>query len=69
MRLKRGDKVRQDNGDKVMEVLAASDVLALCAHDENGEIKQSVFQVAHLRKATTQQAQQPQPPVGNGETA
>jgi uncharacterized protein YodC (DUF2158 family) len=59
---KRGDKVQEFEGGPTMEVLAASDTLAICEYDDNGLMRHSIFEVAKLRKLVVQQAQQPQPP-------
>lgn len=44
-----------------MEVLAASERLAICGWIQDGTNREEVFELAGLRKVVAQQAQQPQP--------
>jgi uncharacterized protein YodC (DUF2158 family) len=65
MSISKGDKVRSAPGGPEMEVLAASPAWAICEWFSGGVRQANLFEVGTLQKVIGQQAQQPQPPVGD----
>jgi uncharacterized protein YodC (DUF2158 family) len=65
-RFTKGDKVRSHDGGPVMEVIACSEHVALCAWQHDGRRQEDAFPVDHLHKQVSQQQQQPQPPPQPG---
>lgn len=63
MKFRPGEKVKSGPDGPVMEVLAASERLAICQWDADGALHKDVFETAALTHVSVQQAQQPQPPA------
>jgi hypothetical protein len=55
-----GDKVRQGPDGPVMEILAASERLAICGWEIEGVTHKDVFETPTLTRISIQQQQQPQ---------
>lgn len=62
MEFNKGDRVRSSPAGVVMEVVASSGRLALCAWTQDGERQQALFELTSLQPASVavQQQQQPQ---------
>lgn len=65
MKFLRGDRVRQGPDGPLMEVLAASERLAICTWEIDGTWHNEVFETKSLARIAVQQQQQPQ--AGDGD--
>jgi uncharacterized protein YodC (DUF2158 family) len=69
MSFRKGDKVRVSVDGPTIEVLAASERLAICGWTQDGISREEVFELAKLRRIVVQQAQQPQQPAPDEDKA
>lgn len=61
-RIRKGDKVKAGDGSgPVMDVLAVSSHLAICAWQDAGQSREAVMELHSLRRVAAQQQQQAQP--------